>query len=649
MTDSIKILTPLQQMWHRPGMTIGSTDTPDTLLKEMVDNSSDELINNFANRLEILSKPKEGYYQVRDDGRGLPLSFFHTDNPDMAYLNGNVSAKIIFTREFSSGKYDKSNYPYSVGTNGVGTKACNVFSTKTHIRVKDTKNVHGGQVYELILGWDENRNQTYVENWIDPSTIEDFWWSTEVSIWPNEEVFRTLNAKVKEIPLQIIKRSRPEVVIKINDKEVEPFSFEWNIESNNLSNKIFSKTVKYGTVIFDLSFSWCSKDFTSFYKGTVNVGTSNEGYHIETAKRCIGSALRKYNPSLSPSDAEYGLRMFVDALVYDPHYTGQTKEKLSKIDDFKRNNAPIIEKVKSLSGEASLSKIRDTASKDKAWQDQTAFDELLTNEIYKLMKEDDVFTDHLVARILEYKRSIDQLSDESYINSLIKTGSDKISRSSVKGVIEATSSKRAECELFLCEGRSAGSPIKEGRDRAIQALFELRGKPMNVANAESTKDIVENVEIKTVLNAIGIGMMPNVKIEDARYGKIIIATDADPDGLHIQGLVLGALCFLCPQVFSGDKGQSMVYIANAPLYKQNDVFIYDEIDLNPKKDFKRFKGLGSMLPKDLKTTVVDQKTRRLKRISLDSEEMASAMKIITSSAEKKKIMVDNKLLIELAE
>ena len=648
--NTIKILTALQQYYLRPGTYIGSTENPDTLLKEMIDNSSDELLNKFANRIEITTKPKEGWYQVKDDGRGLPLSVFHTDNPDMKHLNGEIEAKNIYCREFSSGKYDKNLYPYSSGTNGIGAKVINVFSTRTHIRVKDKNNLHDGKVYELILGWDQNRNQTCEEHWLDPSSIQDFWWSTEITCWPDPEVFDNLTAKVKDIPLQVIKLSRPKVQISINGKEVEPFSFKDNIETNILSEKIFNKTFKYGTFIVNLTFAWSNKEFSTYYKGTVNLGTSNEGVHIAACRKAIGLALQRFNPALTATDADFGLRLFSDALVYYPKYTGQVKEKLSGLDDFKSANAPVLEKYKHLitfdKGREVTWRVKEAASQDKDWQDITGFEKKLSDEIYKLLKDDEKYTEYLVNRIIEYKKLNDQISDEGYINSRIKTGSDKNSRVSVKGVIEAISSNRKECELYLCEGKSAGGPIKSSRDRLTQALFELRGKPMNVASSEDIKEIVDNTEIRTVINAIGIGMLSNVKIEDARYGKIIIATDADADGEHIQGLVLGALCYLCPQVFTGNAGETMVYIADAPLYKQNGKFIYEEKDVDFKKDFKRFKGLGSMIESDLAQTVVTKKTRKLKKITLESEELQKALTLITSSAAKKELMVENGLLRE---
>jgi topoisomerase-4 subunit B len=249
------------------------------------------------------------------------------------------------------------------------------------------------------------------------------------------------------------------------------------------------------------------------------------------------------------------------------------------------------------------------------------------------------------------------MSDQQYINSLIKSGNDRRTRASVEGITEATSANRKECELYVCEGKSARGNLVKTRNSRTQAILPLRGKPLNVANVGDIKEIIGNREIQALINGIGCGIIPDVHMEDARYGKIIIACDADPDGKNIEALVIGALAFLNPHVLEDvyetntDTGErtlvreSMVYLLQAPLYKQDSTFIYDEKDLDMKKKFKRFKGLGSMSPEDAEVALVDPKTRRIKRVVLNGNR-EKILDIVTTSSEKKRIMVSAGLLVE---
>lgn len=647
MTNSISILTPLQQMRLRPGMYIGDTSGPDTLLKELIDNAIDEMLNNYATRIDIDWNYDEGWYRVRDNGRGLPLTKFETTDLNTKHLNGEISAKLLFTREFSSGKYDKSNYPYSSGLNGVGIKACNVFSTKVIARVKDVKNVHNGQVYNLELGWDKLQQKTK-EEFTSPDEIEDFWWSTEITLWPDMEVFRSVKCKVKEIQLQLAKTANPDVTINVNGQPIEAFSFKNLVDTHLLMDKELKTKVKYGTLVFDITFGWSTDDFKTYLRGSVNLGQCNDGWHIRQVRNAIGTSLSQINDLLSNTDADYGLRVFINALVSEPVYTSQTKEKISLVEDFNKFNENLLKtKYKDLITVDPNTNIPDTkeaqnaARNDPNYETEDKFSNLLVKEITKELNSNEEYTQALTRRIVEYKKSVQRLSDQQYIDSIIKTGNDRITRNAVSGITDCSSSQRDKCELYICEGKSAEGPIKSTRNKLYQAVFALRGKPLNAANTDDIKSILENKEMKTMINGIGVGLTPNVNLEHARYGKIIIATDADSDGLHIQGLLLGALAYLCPEVLKA----GMVYLAKSPLYKQGDTFVYDDKDLDLKKDFDRYKGLGSWEKEDLAKAIVYPDTRRLVKIEMH-DNPDRVLEIVTQSSEKKRIMINSGLLVQ---
>ncbi|QIG77229.1 DNA gyrase subunit B protein [Rhizobium phage RHph_TM39] len=648
MTESISIMTPLQQMFHRRGMYIGGAENPEILAKELIDNALDELLCGYADRIEFDWDLKEGWFRIRDNGRGMPLSQFHTEDQDMSGLNGAIQARLLFTRPFSSGKYDKNNYKYSSGTNGVGIKAVNVFSTKTEVRVKDKKLVHNGDLYHLTLGWTEpERVQTIDEQWIDASTIEDFWWSTEVKCYPNMEVFKTIKCKIRETQLQLAKTSKPNCKIVVNGEEIKPFSFRESVTNDLLLNKTFKVNVTVGYTNFEIELGWSSKDFNSYYRGAVNLGSCNEGWHIKETKYAVGRVLAGYDDLLTNSDAEYGLRMFINCLISEPIYTSQTKEKLAGVTDFdvfnealmRKKYADLIEKDEN--GRENVVKAKEAVKNDPEFLKPELLYAAIQKAVKKELDQDESFKTVLVKRIVEYKKSVQKLSEQSFINSIVKTGNHKIARNSVVGIKEAGSADRAKCELFICEGKSAEGNLLQKRDRMFQAVFPLRGKPLNAANVSDIKQILENREMKTLVNGIGAGILPQVDLTHARYGKLIILTDADPDGKNIEALIIGALLFLNPKVIEA----GMLYTVAAPLYKQDGKLLYSEKDLNMKKKFKRFKGLGSMMADELEASALKSTTRKLRQITL-TEAREKALEIITSSHEKKRIMTINKILVE---
>lgn len=645
MTSKITVLSGMDHIRLRSGMYVGDAFTPETLLKEIIDNAIDELLNNHCDRVEIDYDHKEGWYRVRDNGRGLPLGKFHTDDPEMKSLDGHNATRVIFTNLYSGGKFDKDNYKYSTGLNGLGLTICNALSKSMEVRVKDTKNVFDGKYYKLVM----SEGKVLSEEALDPSEIDgDHWWSTEVTIWPDETIFKSLKTSPKELQLQLARLSKPDSVIKINGTEIKPFSFTESVESDILHGKIIKTSIELGSVNFEVMLAWSSKDFESAQRGAVNLGQANDGYHLRESRYAVGRAVASLDGSLAATDANYGLRIFVNAFLAYPSYSSQTKERLSWINDFDTHNISLARSkyahlitINPTNGKEDLRAAMGAAKSDPEYQDPAKFFSMLEDQVKRALRKDEAYSELLVKRLIDYKKLTQKLSDNAYIDSIVKTGNNRITKNAVEGIYEARSADRKSCELFICEGKSALGGLLQTRNSNTQAMLPLRGKPLNAGKKADIKEILENREMITLVNGIGTGIYPRVNIEEARYGKIIIVTDADFDGYNIEALVIGALAYLTPEVISS----GLLYVAETPLYKQDGKLIYKEEDLVPGKKFKRFKGLGSMVPEDLGMAVLDPSTRRLHKVTMNTSR-EKILDIIVSAYEKKRIMIESGMLVE---
>ena len=333
MTETIEVMKPLDHIRLRSGMYVGSTDTAETLLKELVDNSVDELLNGYAKRIDIENNHKDGYYMIRDNGRGLPLG-------KKADYDNQISAKLLFTELYSGGKFSKDNYKYSSGLHGVGLTACNALSSKTLVRVRDTKKVHGNGYYILEL----SRGVVVSEQFVDSIDDEDTWWNTEVTVYPDLDIFRSVKCDVREIQLQLAAKIVPDATITYNGKVIEPLNFGKVVDSKLLLEKLLTVNVSQGTTTYEIMFGWSDSLFDLIGRGSVNVSQCNQGIHVQDCIKQISRALSLICTDLTVDDGRLGLRLFVNAVVSEPEYSSQTKEKLTHIKDFHISNLELSDK-----------------------------------------------------------------------------------------------------------------------------------------------------------------------------------------------------------------------------------------------------------------------------------------------------------------
>jgi DNA gyrase/topoisomerase IV subunit B len=584
--QTIHFLSGIEHIRTRPGMYVSDTATPGVFINEVVDNALDELLNGYADRVEIHYNPTEDPgLTVADNGRGLPL----TRVPD---YNNQITAKLLFTELFSGGKFDNYNYQYSAGTNGVGLTVVNALSDAITVVVLNRDN---GQQYAL-----QTEKGHVVTESLSPLATSA-WYSTRIHAVPSLAYFRSLSAEVDSISLQLAKQLRPHTTILLNDQEIAPFNFSGLLPDAVLEQRLLQ--VKYETDTFkvDLEFNWSAKEFNTFSRGAVNLKSCNEGFHINEVTKCLGRALQKHNDILNIADARLGLRIFVNTFAKKPVFTSQSKEKLSWIHELPGDFFQQLEKI-----------------------------------ILKKFSTEQKLISQLIQRLIEYKKRVESISERDFIHSVVRTGR------STKGVgiaiADCTTNKRDQAELFIVEGPSAGSFVRTTRDMQFQAVLALKGKPLNAAATNDIKVILSNEEMISLVDALGAGIRTTLDLKAARYGKILITCDADSDGAQISNLILGALLYLAPEFIQA----GMVYEVLSPLYEQAGNYYYHLHELDHSKSFERFKGLGSMNADQVEHTIVNPHTRKLQQIYLDDAERA--LRILQSPSERQRIMYERGII-----
>ena len=269
MAQKVEFLTPLDHIKTRPGM-YADTSSPKTLLRELVDNATDEALNSYADRIEIeYSKDR---YTVRDNGRGLPLY-------KVKEFKNQIAAKLLLTELFSGGKFSHANYRYSAGTHGVGLTVVNALSSRVSISVNSRE---ANKFYSLILEDGKPKREDLDE--YEPNT----WWTTEVTFIPNGKHFRSLKTTVDPLSLELTKQLFPKCKITINGENVKAFDFQKTIGEKLLGDFVFQTTVEDGTAKFDVYFGWSATEFNQVSKGTVNLVPCHIGHHERITKNKIG-------------------------------------------------------------------------------------------------------------------------------------------------------------------------------------------------------------------------------------------------------------------------------------------------------------------------------------------------------------------------
>ena len=605
--DNIQVLEGLEAVRKRPGMYIGTTSSRGLhhLVYEIVDNSVDEALAGFCTHIEVTINA-DGSVTVADNGRGIPVGINHK--------TGRNAVDLVFTELHAGGKFGGGGYKVSGGLHGVGASVVNALSEWLDVEIKQ-----GGVIYHQRF----SRGKTIVPlEKIGTCDPEDT--GSKVTFMPDPIMFKETTV----FDYDILKQRMREMAfltkglrITLRDLRVEPaaegeeprktrentFHFEGGIkEFVSYLNR--SKTVLYPEILYfegtknnvyvEVAFQHNDAYGDSEYSFVNNINTPEGGMHLVGFRNALTKTFNEYgrknkilkdsDQNLSGDDIREGITAIISIKIEDPQFEGQTKQKLGNMEA------------------------------------RGATDSIVSEQLTYFLEQNPSVAKTILEKSIMAQRAREaarKARDLTRRKSVLETAS-------LPGKLADCSDKDPmNCEIFLVEGDSAGGSAKSARSRATQAILPLRGKILNVEKAREDR-IYANEEIKAMITAFGTGIHDEFDINKLRYNKIIIMTDADVDGAHIDTLMLTFLYRFMPELIK----QGHVYLAMPPLYKleknKKVWYAYSDDELNKilndvgrdqNNRIQRYKGLGEMDPEQLWETTMNPETRILKRVIINEE------------------------------
>jgi DNA gyrase subunit B len=593
--DSIVVLEGLDPVRKRPGMYIGSTDTRGLhhLVYEVVDNSVDEAMAGYASKIRVTIN-EDGSCTVKDDGRGIPTGIQHD--------KGKSALELALTSLHAGGKFDKNSYKVSGGLHGVGVAVVNALSSKL------TATIHrDGKIFR----------QSYKIG-IPDGNVEILGDSdktgTEIRFYPDPEIFETVDFQYEELQKRFRNQAflNRNVAIKFEDKRTgrsEIFHYEGGVSEfveylNKTKTAIHSPPIYIsGTtddIMVEVALQW-TDGYSELVVPFVNtIHTTEGGTHVVGFRGALTKTINDYakannltkGESFEGEDTREGLTAVLSVKMPEPQFEGQTKSKLGN----------------------SVAK--------------TVVQTLMNEKLAEYFLENPKVAETIVKKCISAfvaREDARKARDTARRKSVFESGS-------LPGKLaDCAERDPSKTELYIVEGDSAGGSAKQGRDRMFQAILPIRGKILNVEKVRPDK-VLQSDEIKNLTIAIGGGLGEEFDVSKIRYHNIVIMTDADVDGAHIDTLLLTLFYRKMRPLI--DNGH--VYLAMPPLYRvskgKKEKYAYTEeemtealAEMGPGSNVTRYKGLGEMNPHQLWETTMDPANRVMKKVRVEDAMLADQL------------------------
>jgi topoisomerase-4 subunit B len=596
-SSAIEVLTGLEPVRKRPGMYT-TTERPNHLAQEVIDNSADEAIAGYADEITV-TLHDDNSISVQDNGRGMPV--------DKHAKEGVSGVEVILTRLHAGAKFSEKSYRYSGGLHGVGVSVVNALSKKLQVWVR-----RDGNEYTMTFGDGKKKSDLKIVGTVGKRNT-----GTTVRFWADESFFDSPKFSVPR--LKHVMRAKavlsPKLRMRFISEQDPADSEEWYFE-DGLNDYLLSELA--GNTLLpespykghfkgldhevDWAVVWLPEEGDIVGESYVNlIPTAQGGTHVNGFRTGLTEAIREFcefrnllprGVKLAPEDVWARCSYILSVRMTNPQFTGQTKDRLSS-------------------------------------REASAFVSGVTQDAFSIWLNNNVADAEKIAAV-----AIDQAATR------LKQGK-KVERKKLTSG-PALPGKLADCtaqdlnrtELFLVEGDSAGGSAKQARDREFQAIMPLRGKILNTWEVDSN-EVLSSQEVHDIAVALGVDPGSD-KLDGLRYGKVCILADADSDGAHIATL----LCALFVKHFRKLVAEGHVFVAMPPLYRIDvGKHVYYALDdgeregrlaqiaaegLKGKVNIQRFKGLGEMNPPQLRETTMDPNTRRLVRLTLEDAEPAMA-------------------------